>query len=209
MRVGYRFQPTPKELVNYFLKEKRRDLAFTDPDINDVNIYKQHPCELPERKLDKKHEASSDLDEGQLSDSCDSRNNVAQDIPEAESQLQPNQHISYVSRNNFPGLESHLLPKQHISSNGEDLVAKNISSENQSQLLPKPKDIFLENLLFLESGMHSMGCSRQFPVALVMTLGICNGLSEKNSSVKKLNTLFLLMLTHHKQQSHKLIRDWE
>ena len=47
MRVGYRFQPTPEELVNYFLKEKRRDPDFTDPDIKEVNIYKHHPCELP------------------------------------------------------------------------------------------------------------------------------------------------------------------
>ncbi|TXG50375.1 hypothetical protein EZV62_022899 [Acer yangbiense] len=188
MRVGYRFQPTPEELVNYFLKEKRRDPDFTDPDIKEVNIYKHHPCELPglssyqsddqvwyffcsldykyaesdrarrtakggswkktgidrpvkakdsnkpigikktlvfykgrdfrkenktnwtmhefheypskknplfkgqvvicriERKPDKKHEASSALDEVQPSDS-DSGNNVAQDIPEIETQL--------------------------------------------------------------------------------------------------------------------------
>ncbi|KAK0588329.1 hypothetical protein LWI29_038077 [Acer saccharum] len=113
MRVGYRFQPTPEELVNYFLKEKRRDPDFTDPDIKEVNIYKHHPCELPglssyqsddqvckknplfkgrvvvcriERKPDKKHEASSALDEVQPSVS-DSGNNVAQDIPEIETQL--------------------------------------------------------------------------------------------------------------------------
>ncbi|KAK4843687.1 hypothetical protein QYF36_011512 [Acer negundo] len=262
-RKGYRFQPTPEELVSYFLKEKRRDPDFTDPDIKDVNIYKHNPCELPglsshqsddqvwyffcaldnkygksdrarrtakggswkktgidrpvkakdsnepigikktlvfykgsdfrkenktnwimheyhecpckknslfkgqvvvcriEKKTDKKREASSALREGQLSD-CDSGNNVAQDIlevepsstnndfannnfMEAESQLRSNQHISDVTKNDFPGLESHLLPKQHISSNGEDLVATNISSEiKESQLLPRPKDIFSE-----------------------------------------------------------------
>ncbi|KAK0588351.1 hypothetical protein LWI29_038470 [Acer saccharum] len=263
MRKGYRFQPTPEELVSYFLKEKRRDPDFRDPDITDVNIYKHNPCELPglssyqsddqvwyffcaldnkygksdrarrtakggswkktgidrpvkakdsnerigikktlvfykgsdfrkenktnwimheyheypckknslfkgqvvvcriEKKPDKKCKASSALGEGQPSD-CASGNNVAQDIlevepsstnndlannnfMEAESQLQSNQHISYVTKNDFPGLESHLLPKQHISSNGEDLVAANISSEiNESQLLPRPKDIFSE-----------------------------------------------------------------
>ncbi|KAI9174100.1 hypothetical protein LWI28_011988 [Acer negundo] len=46
-RVGYRFQPTPEELVNYFLKEKMRDPDFADPDIKEVNIYRHHPCELP------------------------------------------------------------------------------------------------------------------------------------------------------------------
>ncbi|KAK0586806.1 hypothetical protein LWI29_012592 [Acer saccharum] len=109
MRVGYRFQPTPEELVNYFLKEKRRDPDFTDPAIKEVNIYKHHPCELPglssyqsydqgqvvvcriEKKPDKKHEASSALDEVQPSD-IDSENNVAQDIPEIETQLDRESH---------------------------------------------------------------------------------------------------------------------
>ncbi|KAK3204327.1 hypothetical protein Dsin_018373 [Dipteronia sinensis] len=45
--VGYRFQPTPEELVSHFLKKKSRDPAFTDPTIREVNIYKHHPCELP------------------------------------------------------------------------------------------------------------------------------------------------------------------
>ncbi|KAI9173391.1 hypothetical protein LWI28_000638 [Acer negundo] len=44
-------------------------------------------------------------------------------------QLQPNQHTSYVTTNGFPESESQLPPKQHKSSNGEDLVAKSISSE--------------------------------------------------------------------------------
>ncbi|KAH7550391.1 hypothetical protein ACOSP7_024315 [Xanthoceras sorbifolium] len=45
--VGYRFQPTPEELVSHFLKNKKRDPAFTDLTIKEVNIYKHHPCELP------------------------------------------------------------------------------------------------------------------------------------------------------------------
>ncbi|KAI9173377.1 hypothetical protein LWI28_000436 [Acer negundo] len=45
--VGYRFQPTPEELVSHFLKKKSCDPAFTDPTIREVNIYKHHPCELP------------------------------------------------------------------------------------------------------------------------------------------------------------------
>ncbi|KAL5813744.1 hypothetical protein ACOSQ3_024516 [Xanthoceras sorbifolium] len=45
--VGYRFQPTPEELVSHFLWKKKRDPAFTDLTIKEVNIYKHHPCELP------------------------------------------------------------------------------------------------------------------------------------------------------------------
>ncbi|TXG50376.1 hypothetical protein EZV62_022900 [Acer yangbiense] len=45
--VGYRFQPTPEELVSHFLKKKSCDPAFTDPTIREVNIYKHRPCELP------------------------------------------------------------------------------------------------------------------------------------------------------------------
>ncbi|KAK2663881.1 hypothetical protein Ddye_002455 [Dipteronia dyeriana] len=44
--VVNRFRPKPEELV-YYLKQKRRDPAFTIPDIKDVNIYKYHPSELP------------------------------------------------------------------------------------------------------------------------------------------------------------------
>ncbi|KAK4855613.1 hypothetical protein QYF36_009042 [Acer negundo] len=40
-------------------------------------------------------------------------------------------------------------------------------------------------------------------LALVMTSGICNGLSGMNSLVKKLDTLFLLNVN----SSYKLIRD--
>ncbi|KAK2663882.1 hypothetical protein Ddye_002456 [Dipteronia dyeriana] len=58
--------------------------------------------------------------------------------------LQPNQHTSHVTTNDFPKSESQLPPKQHISSNGEDLVAKKISFEKKSQLLPEPKDISSE-----------------------------------------------------------------
>ncbi|TXG50370.1 hypothetical protein EZV62_022894 [Acer yangbiense] len=52
-------------------------------------------------------------------------------------QLQPNQHTSYVTTDDFPELESQLPPKRHKSSNGEDLVAKNISSELEPLVLGK------------------------------------------------------------------------
>nr|UBT01628.1 NAC transcription factor 24 [Litchi chinensis] len=49
--VGYRFHPTPEELVSHFLKKKRLDPAFTDHTIREVNIYEHHPCELPGRSF--------------------------------------------------------------------------------------------------------------------------------------------------------------
>nr|UBT01629.1 NAC transcription factor 25 [Litchi chinensis] len=45
--VGFRFRPTPEELVNRFLKKRRLDPAFPDYTIREVNIYEHHPCELP------------------------------------------------------------------------------------------------------------------------------------------------------------------
>ncbi|KAK4843512.1 hypothetical protein QYF36_009058 [Acer negundo] len=264
--VGYRFQPTPEELVRHFLKKKRRDPAFIDPTIRELNIYKYHPCELPglatiqsdeqvwyffctldnkyaksdrasrtakggswkitctkrdvkakhsnkligfkktlvfykgsntrkenrtnwimheyheyprnkdpllqgkvvvcriERKQNKKHVPSSDLDEGQASDSLaydDSGNNVVPELVtqllqynhvacnslmEEEPHLLPNQHM--ITKNSFPEPDAQLLPNQPISCNGED-VEKFISSEKGSQLLPNQylpskKDIFSE-----------------------------------------------------------------
>ncbi|KAK4844330.1 hypothetical protein QYF36_018901 [Acer negundo] len=56
-------------------------------------------------------------------------------------QLQPNQHTSYVTTNGFPESESQLPPKQHKSSNGEDLVAKSISSELEPLISGKPDAI--------------------------------------------------------------------
>ncbi|KAI9173714.1 hypothetical protein LWI28_005253 [Acer negundo] len=186
MRVGYRFQPTPEELVNYFLKEKRRDPDFTDPDIKEVNIYKHHPCELPvistsqgqeqqqtdwfkktlvfykgrdfrkenktnwtmhefheypikknplfkgqvdvcriEKKPDKKHEASSALDEVQPSD-IDSGKNVAQDIPEIETQLDQESHWAILP--NHIGDQA-ILPN-HIEE-FEAVLPNLIDQENQ------------------------------------------------------------------------------
>ncbi|KAH7568786.1 hypothetical protein JRO89_XS06G0050900 [Xanthoceras sorbifolium] len=46
-REGRGFRPTDEELVSCFLKEKKHDPAFTDPDIKEVDIYQYHPCELP------------------------------------------------------------------------------------------------------------------------------------------------------------------
>ncbi|KAK4842936.1 hypothetical protein QYF36_001774 [Acer negundo] len=77
-------------------------------------------------------------------------------------QLQPNKHTSYVTTNGFPESESQLAPKRHKSSNGEDLVAKNISSEP----LPEPEDIF-SGLEPLNSGKRDAIDGLQSPISSV------------------------------------------
>ncbi|KAL5813992.1 hypothetical protein ACOSQ3_024777 [Xanthoceras sorbifolium] len=45
--VGYRFHPTPEELIGHFLKKKRLDPDFFVQKIKDVNFYDHEPSELP------------------------------------------------------------------------------------------------------------------------------------------------------------------
>nr|UBT01631.1 NAC transcription factor 27 [Litchi chinensis] len=97
-----------------------------------MHEYHEYPCKKNsrfkgeivvcriERKLDKKCESSSAVDE-------------------SESQLLPNQHVSpiigdHVEKATVLQMEPRLLPNQHMSSSVEDYVAKSMFFENESQL---------------------------------------------------------------------------
>nr|UBT01626.1 NAC transcription factor 22 [Litchi chinensis] len=44
--VGYRFHPTPEELINHYLRKKRLDPDFSVQKIKEVNLYDYEPSEL-------------------------------------------------------------------------------------------------------------------------------------------------------------------
>ncbi|KAK3225839.1 hypothetical protein Dsin_005701, partial [Dipteronia sinensis] len=45
--VGYRFHPTPQELIDHYLRKKRLDPDWSVQKIKDVNIYDFEPSQLP------------------------------------------------------------------------------------------------------------------------------------------------------------------
>nr|UBT01625.1 NAC transcription factor 21 [Litchi chinensis] len=45
--VGYRFHPTPEELINHYLRKKRLNPDFSSKKIKEVDLYKYEPSELP------------------------------------------------------------------------------------------------------------------------------------------------------------------
>lgn len=45
--LGYRFRPTEDEIITYFLERKMRGLDFPVHAINEVDLCKSEPWELP------------------------------------------------------------------------------------------------------------------------------------------------------------------